>query len=440
VSLRYQLLRNLLYWFVINKGTLLAFLVGIILTALPAPTGLEMDGWNAIIIAVITLILIISEPIPLPGIAFVIIILQVYFGLADPDTVAKAFMNDAVFFIMGSLMLAVALIKQGWDTRIALWIAKTTGNKTIRIAIGFSVISAILASFLGAHTVAAFMLPIGIVVIKNTVPENGSTHQLAGLLLFSIAYGSLVGSIGTPSGAGRNVIMMIYWRELGIQPLSYGEWMLYVYPLVTVLTILQVLIVKASFKPEVLSLDSGIRKLKIQVAKSGPIRLSQYGSIAIFALVFLGWVFLSEKFGLGIIALTGVVLYLFTGLVKWRDINNHVNWGIILLFGAAISLGVQIKNTGAAGWLSSEVLRLVGNALLEHQSVSDTLNVLLTTGLANILSGTATVAVLGPIMLHLPGDAVHNGLVTAVASSFGYFTAVAAPACVIVYSSGLVRS
>jgi sodium-dependent dicarboxylate transporter 2/3/5 len=60
--------------------------------------------------------------------------------------------------------------------------------------------------------------------------------------------------------------------------------------------------------------------------------------------------------------------------------------------------------------------------------------------LANVLSSSATVAVLGPITMNLGSDNLHMGLVTAIASAFGYFTAVAAPACTIVYSSGMVKA
>jgi sodium-dependent dicarboxylate transporter 2/3/5 len=48
--------------------------------------------------------------------------------------------------------------------------------------------------------------------------------------------------------------------------------------------------------------------------------------------------------------------------------------------------------------------------------------------------------VLGPITLNLPGDSIHIGLVMAISSAFGYFTAVAAPACTIIYASGLVKA
>ena len=71
---------------------------------------------------------------------------------------------------------------------------------------------------------------------------------------------------------------------------------------------------------------------------------------------------------------------------------------------------------------------------------SDFIVIMITTAMANILSSSATVAVLGPITMNLNPDMMHIGLVTAVSSAFGYFTAVAAPACTIVYSSGMIKA
>ena len=435
-----QLISNIMYWFSRNIWLVVAISVGIVLSSLTPPPGLTVEGWRTIVIAIVALTLIITEPIPLPGIAFIIIILQVYFGVSDANTVSHAFMNDAVFFIMGSLMLAVAIIKQGWDARIALGIILLTGSKTKNIAFGFSVIAALMASFIGEHTVAAILLPIGMTLIKYTSEDKHETTQLAALILISIAYGSLIGSIGTPSGGGRNVIMMIYWREYGIEPLSYWKWMVFVYPLVLIQLPFLSWILRSTFKSEFKQLDTGVRRLKVQVGRSGKITGKQILAAVLFLLVFLGWILLSEQIGLGIVALTGVVLYIGTGLVKWEDINKHVNWGVIILFGAAISLGVQIKNTGAADWLADVVLHSVGNTILNVPILTDAINVILTMSMANLLSSSATVAVLGPIVLNLPGDPVHIGLVSAISSAFGYFTAVAAPACTIVYSCGLLKS
>ena len=72
--------------------------------------------------------------------------------------------------------------------------------------------------------------------------------------------------------------------------------------------------------------------------------------------------------------------------------------------------------------------------------ITDTIVKMITTLMANVLSSSATVAVLGPITMNLAADTIHMGMVTAIASAFGYFTAVAAPACTIIYSSGMVNA
>ncbi|MBT3607540.1 MAG: anion transporter, partial [Candidatus Marinimicrobia bacterium] len=199
-------LTNFLFWVTQKKWFLITIVVGIILVLLPTPSGLTLEGYRIIIIVITALMMIITEPIPLPAVAIYILVFEVIMGINDADGIAHSFMNDAVFFIMGSLMLSVAIIKQGWDKQIALGIITLTGNKTKNIVFGFTAISAILSSFIGEHTVAAIMLPIGMTLIRFTSEDKDRVKGLSAVLLFSIAYGALIGSIGTPSGGGRNVI------------------------------------------------------------------------------------------------------------------------------------------------------------------------------------------------------------------------------------------
>jgi len=433
-------LRALLFWVTRSRWLIFAIVIGIILFALPTPDGLSSEAHHLIVIIIITLLLVITEPIPLPATALFIIVSMTYFGIDKPNEIAHAFMNDAVFFIMGSLMLAVAIVKQGWDARIALGIIKLTGNKTRNVVMGFTVISALLSSFIGGHTVAALMLPIGMTLVRYTSRDVEKSRGLAAILLFSIAYGALVGSIGTPSGAGRNVIMLNYLNESGIGNISYAHWMLYIYPLVIILAPLVAFILMTSFSTNYDVLDSGIRKLKVQVARAGAITFRELGGLFIFILVFLGWIFFSTRFGLGTIALTGVMLYIIFGLVKWDDINRNTHWGVIILFGATIVLGTYMRSTGAALWLANGLISLLANGAEPLGFLSDVVIITMSTAMANTLSGSATVAVLGPITLHMGDNLIHQGLLTVIASAFGFFTAVAAPVCAIIYSSGLVSA
>jgi len=358
-------------------------------------------------------------------------------GIATPEEISQSFMNDAVLFIMGSLMLSVAIIKQGWDKRIALGIITLTGHKIKNIVFGFTAISALLSSFIGEHTVAALMLPIGMTLIRFTSEDKEKVKGLSAVLLFSIAYGALVGSIGTPSGGGRNVIMMSYLQDNGVS-ISYFGWILRVYPLVFIMIPMVSWILIKSFTPEYVHLDTGVRKLVVQVAKAPKLSGRDTVAVFIFLFVFLGWVFFSETLGLGTIALSGVLLYLIAGFVNWEDISRNTHWGVIILFGATISLGANIQGTGAALWLANQVVNIFESIMESFSFAMDGIIVIMTTVLANVLSSSATVAVLGPITLNMGENTLHLGLVTAIASAFGFFTAVAAPACTIIYSSGLV--
>ena len=433
-------LANYLFWVSRKKWLIITFFLSIGLFYVPTPEGLSSEGHRTLIIVVTTLILIVSESIPLPAVAILILIMEVTLGVDSPDGVAASFMSDAVFFIMGSLMLAVSIVHQGLDKRLALAIINITGNKTINITFGLVTVSALMSSFIGEHTVAAMMLPVVLALIKNAGLDTSKATKLSTLLLFSIAYGCALGSIGTPSGGGRNVIMIGYLSEFGLGDISYLEWMKYTYPILLIEIPIAVTVLWLTFTPKQKSLDTAIRKLKVNVAKSGKLSGKQLMAILVFMLVFLGWVFLSPFIGLGIVALTGVFFYLTFGLIEWPDIARRTNWGVILLFGSAISLGIQMKETGAALYVAENALYSLQYIFKDIEIVRWFFSVVLSAILTNLLSNAATVAVLGPIVLDMGGNPIILGIATSVASAFAYLTIVASPTCMIIHSTGLVSS
>jgi sodium-dependent dicarboxylate transporter 2/3/5 len=64
-------------------------------------------------------------------------------------------------------MLAVAVVKQKLDRRIALAIVRMTGTNIFWISFGITAVSGLLAAFIGEHTVAAMMLPVGVTLISD---------------------------------------------------------------------------------------------------------------------------------------------------------------------------------------------------------------------------------------------------------------------------------
>ena len=442
-----------LYYFWEKRWFFLAMAIGALLLSLPPPEGLSRDGYVVLVMSIVATILFITEPIPLPTVALLIIAGQVLLLHLDSTVVAKSLMTDSVLFIMGSLMLAVAVVKQKLDKRIAWFIVQMTGTKTINICFGITVVSGLLASFVGEHTVAAMMLPVGITLITLTSDDPKRVRNLAAVLLFSICYGCSVAGIGTPSGGARNAIMIGYWKEFLYDPASpetrkylmdYWHWMTYAYPLFLAQLPFVTLILYTTFKPEYKDLSRAVTKLRTQVMMEGPLKPSDWLAIFFFVMILIGWIVESEVWGMGIVAILGAAAFLIAGLVRWEELNSGVNWGVVLLYAAAISLGVEMKVTGAAEWIAQNFL-----AVLSPLGVDSGLGLwvavsALTTGVTNTMSNGAAVAVLGPIVLKMAVVAEESpivlGFVTAVSSAFAYLTVVGTPACTIVYASGYLKT
>ena len=130
--------------------------------------------------------------------------------------------------------------------------------------------------------------------------------------------------------------------------------------------------------------------------------------------------------------------------MRWEDVNSGVNWGVVLLYAAAISLGVQMKDTGAAQWVAHNFIEVL-SVFSADQGIGLWGAVsALTTFVTNTMSNGAAVAVLGPIVLNMATEAGESpiviGYITAISSAFAYLTVVGTPACTIVYASGYLKA
>jgi len=421
-------------WLIFGGG------IGITLLLIPPPEGLLPQGMRALAILATAVVFMITEPIPLPATALLIAFGQVALGLGEPNEIARSFMSDAVFFIMGSLMISVALIKQKLDVRIAFALLRLTGPKVGWIVFGLSAASALLASFIGEHTVAAMMLPVALGIIAAVEKDQPNVRNLAVLLLLAIAYGCAIAALGTPSGGARNAILIDYWRGMFGIRIDYATWMAYAYPLVLLQLPFVSLVLLSTFRPEVRDLRRALVRLRREVRRRGRLSPQDFQVLALFLLILLSWITLSDRLGIGVIAITGAALYLVTGLVKWEDLNSGVNWGVIWLYAASISLGFQLKATGAASWLAERFLWLLGDIHGLGLLFAITLLMVI---FASLIGSGAAVAVVGAITLQMASisgeSIIAAGFVTAIGSAFHFLTTVGNPAALIVYGSGYLR-
>ena len=428
---------SILYWFSQKKWFVFSIIFALIFIGLPTPIGLSIPAYHSLIILFMVFILVTSEAIPFPAIALLALVLQVLLGVAPADIVASSFMNDAVLFVMGSLMFAIAIVHQGLDIRLAKIIISIFGKSKRLFLAGLMVVSAVLSSFLGEHTIIAIMLPIGLAIIKNVDSSKPDGKNAILLVLFSIAYGTIIGSIGTPSGGARNVIMINYLQEFtDTERIDYWRWIQYAYPILIIQLVVAYFVLQFAFPT---SLDNvQVQGYKRSIAKSNSAtNIRHLFSCLIIGLIIASWFLFNQELGLGIIALCGALIFMICGMVSWEVINKNTNWGVILLFAATISLGFQINETGASSWLVDRFNELT-SSFPEDSSFSWSFMAILTGLTSNFFTSSATTSLLGPMAIELQPNDVSFGMSAAIASGFSFLTVISSPTAMIVYSTGLV--
>jgi len=407
----------------------------------PTPSGLSPHGQYAIGLLMITVICFVTESIPLVATAFLIGTYQVLLGIRTFHEVPKTYMHDSIFFVLGALMMSTVLVKYGIHHRLAIAILNRVGTRVHWVILGMVAVSALMAAFISEHAAAGVMLPIGVGFVtlgggKKRVPIFGK------LMMLAIAYGCMIGSIATPSGGTRNVIMIDYLRLFSDVNIGYGEWMLYAFPLTLLLIPITAFVLLRVFKPEINDLFTIQKAMEQKSKDQRPVSAKEKWVIIHFLLTLVCWILFSKQIGLGQIAIMSATLYLMMGVVKWEDYNKGVNWQVVWLYAGAISLGECISDTGAATWIADNFL-VVTSGLGIHSGLPLLGSMALFSALlANTMAAGPAVAVIGPVILQIGDLALLNpvvvGVLTALSTSFAFLMVVGAPASMIVYGSGLL--
>ena len=301
----------------------------------------DKRSWN-IKVAVATMVFVVfcfvTECIPLPGVAFCIGLILVFTNVVSRQQVAMFYWSDACWFIMGSLMFAVAFVKTGVDKRVCLLIFKRLAVPNVRwISLIFIILIAPLAAFISDHALAAMFLPIGILLYQNSltdeIPED---PELAKMLMITIAMACNIGGFGAPSGGARNVIMMTYLEDMFGFDIGYFQWVSYAMPFVICMMPLTWIALNWRFKPRITDLGPAMEHLKREINKMGPWNRNQIVALIIFLVMVFGW-FTEKVFydmgiypvrlGIGVLAVAGAMAYLLSGIVNWRDYQGKGRLG-----------------------------------------------------------------------------------------------------------------
>ena len=416
---------------------LFCFLILFIFYLLPNPTGLSYQGKMMIGVLITAAILWVTEPMPLAVTGLFVMILQPLLFIMPAQDVFSSFGNQAVFFLIGAFILAGAIEKHGLHRRLALGFLKRFEHSPRSFTFGIMVSCAFLSFLMPEHGVAALFVPIvaSILLSMKLVPRESNFGKIS---MLAVAYGCSIGSLGTLVGGARNPLTISELANIGVT-VSFFEWMIMAVPVVLISLPVVWLILQVAYPIEIKDIGLAKQEIEQQVKLQGRISKNEIKTALILAFTISLWVLFSHYtyFGLAGIALLGSMLLFLTDSISWKDVERKVPWGIILLYGGAITLGVGIKTTGAGSWLANILLsRVNGNPYMIILAM-----IVITVLLTNIMSNTGAVAVLLPIGLaiasEMPGiSPLLSAMLIALAGGLAFIFVIATPANVIAYSSG----
>jgi sodium-dependent dicarboxylate transporter 2/3/5 len=402
----------------------------------PSPDGLSTDGKNMIGVLIIAAYLWVTEALPAAVTGVLVIVLQPLLGILDASEVFLSFGNKAVFFLIGAFMIAAAIEKHNLHKRIALKFLVHFERNPRMLTLGILLISAFMSFIVPEHAVAALMLPIGISILLalRVIPRMSNFGKV---IMISIAYGCSIGSLGTVVGGARNPLTIAFLQEAAGLNVTFLDWAIYSMPIVLIgLPLVWVVLIK-TYPIEIKSLEKAKKVLDDEVSGLGSLKKGEMTTLGVLVFTVVLWVFVSHTIGLAVIALLGATFLFLGGSIEWKDAEKRIPWGIVILYGGAISLGIGMDSTGAAAWLVGGLPDLVGN----NPMVIMVILVLVTLLLTEFMSNVAAVALMLPIALGF-ANAVEGlsilaaCMVVALSGGQAFMLVIATPGNAITYSSG----
>jgi solute carrier family 13 (sodium-dependent dicarboxylate transporter), member 2/3/5 len=410
-----------------------------LIVCFPTPEGLTDDGKKALAIFVLCVVFWVSQVIPLMITSLLAIILFPLMGVLPADKTYSLFGNQAVFFILGAFILASSVTRTGLGNRMALIFLKWFGHSPKILLLGVITLSAFFSFWMSEHAVAAMMFPI-VVAISASLELKPTKSNYGKALFLGMAWGCVIGGVATFLGGARAPLAVGILRDATGESIDFIKWALATLPTVVTMLAVTYLLLIILFPAEIKDVKRARILLINRTACIGKMKRDEWSIGILMVGTIFSWICFGERFGLANIALAAVVIAFVFKLLRWKEVEEDVNWGLILMYGGAICLGSAMGKTGATHWLVDITI----SGSIQSPFVLIMMISLVAIFLTEAISNTAVVALLMPITIGLAIDFSINPVITtlvvAVPSGLAFILPMSTPAVAIAYSSGFIKT
>lgn len=375
----------------------------------------------------------LTESFHLTVTALLVPVLAVLLGLLEAKAALAPFADPIIALFFGGFVLAAALRVHGLDRLLAARLVQLARGKLLPASLLLFAATAFISMWVSNTATAAMMLPIGLGLVAHVDRERSRSTVL--FVLLGICWMASLGGMGSLIGSPPNALAA---AEAGW---GFRDWFAVGLPALLLLGPLSILLLFVVLRPN-------LRGEAIEVAVSD-IRWSQGSTLTlvIFSLAVCLWMFSVpvaawlniEKDFDAMVAVTAAVLLMASGALRWKQAEQRVEWGVLLLFGGGLCLGVVLKSSGASAWMAQAAVGVVEGWPLGLILLALAIFIVL---LSELASNTAATALLLPLLMPMaPALGMEPGMMAAfvaLTASCGFMLPVATPPNAIIYGSGEV--
>lgn len=423
------------------------------------PFGLDAKATKIAAVAVLMIILWVTEALPMPVVALFPLVLFPLMDVAKIDEAAAPYANPVIFLFMGGFMIGIAIEKWSLHRRIALNIVRLTGTSGDRIVLGFILASGFMSMWLSNTATTMMMYPIAMSVIQvmeKNPSAKGNFNHLSVSLLLAIAYASNFGGIATIIGTPPNVAFVGYLEKSRGYTFEFVDWIKLCMPISVILLLtLYVIMTKWLYRTQIKSSNAAKEMISHELHQMGKLSAPEKRVLFVFALTALLWITrdiinlnqTKVKLDDNMIAVLGAILLFIIpsgskipkagNLLDWSD-TSKMAWGILLLFGGGISLASQLEKAGLIENLGSWIAGFATGGLLLVFVVA-----VVSIFISEVMSNVAQVIVFAPVITAVAAalniDPLQIGMAMTLAASCASMLPMGTPPNAIVFASGRLK-
>ena len=370
-----------------------------------------------------------TEIVPLPVTALLVPVIAYFMGILSPKEAMAPFSSTIIFLFMGGFTLAALLNRHGIDRWLADKVTTMSNGNLWVSVIGFFAVTSFLSMWISNTATTAMMIPIAIALVNKEYP------RMRTMILLGTAYSANIGGNGTAVGSPPNGL------AVSALDIDFFTWFKVGFPTALVMFPLVIIALWFVIRPEK---DAKVNRLSDSHSMNWTSEAK--GTIGLFLFTVICWIFSSQiGASLGLKNFDRMIAILITALapafklITWKDLEDKIGWGILLLFGGGLCLSVVLGETGTSLWLATALINSISTPWIIIFACI-TLMIFLT----ELSSNTGSAAILIPVMIALSNQfdpAVTYALVFGVglAANCAFMLPVATPPNALVYGTGYIN-